>query len=119
MRLLTLLFPAAYRSAHPAYAESFPIPTEQAPPATEARQNEAIAKWQGVWDGLKGITCPSLFVTGTEDVLAPPQNAVLMAARVPGSWLERFGGAGHGLMYQDPQVLAAAVVSFLAVTPGR
>jgi len=26
--------------------------------------------------------------------------------------------AGHGLMYQDPQGLAAGVVSFLAVTPG-
>ena len=38
MRLLTLLFPAAYRTANPAYAESFPIPQEQAAPAQIALQ---------------------------------------------------------------------------------
>ena len=40
----------------------------------------------------------------------------MMAVRVPGSWLERFAGAGHGLMYQDPQGLAEAVLTFFKVT---
>jgi pimeloyl-ACP methyl ester carboxylesterase len=74
--------------------------------------NEAIGKWAGIWSGLRGISAPTLFVTGTEDVLTPPANAVKMAAVVPGSWLERFPGAGHGLMYQDPRGLAATVLSF-------
>ena len=115
-RLLALLFPPAYRAANPAYARSFPIPTEQASPKDIGLQDQAIGEWNGVWSGLGGITSPTLFVTGTEDIIAPPQNAVLMTAKVPGSWLNRFAGAGHGLMYQDPLGLAAAVLTFLDVT---
>lgn len=115
-RLIELLFPAAYRSAHPAYAETFPIPTEQASPAAMDLQNRAIGEWPGVAGDLKDIACPTLFVTGTEDVISPPGNALMMAVRVPGSWLERFAGAGHGLMYQDPQGLAEAVLTFFKVT---
>jgi pimeloyl-ACP methyl ester carboxylesterase len=115
-RLIALLFPKAYRDANPAYAAAFPIPTEQAKPAAIDLQNKAIGEWTGVWGGLKGITCPTLFVTGAEDELTPPRNAVMMSACVPGSWLERFAGAGHGLMYQDPQGLAQAVLTFLSVT---
>lgn len=112
-KLIELLFPASYRSAHPDYAESFPIPTEQAAPEAIGLQNQAIGEWAGVWDGLSGISCPVLFVTGTEDELTPARNAVMMAERVPASWLVRFPGAGHGLMYQDPQSLADVVEVFL------
>jgi pimeloyl-ACP methyl ester carboxylesterase len=113
MRVLALLFPKAYRSAHPAYAESLPIPREQASGAAIALQDRAIGAWKGVWSGLQGISCPTLFVTGTEDVITPPENAELMAAVVPGAELERIVGAGHGLMYQDPQKLAEVVMDFL------
>ena len=116
MRLLELLFPASYRAAHPDYMASFPIPTEQAAPAAINLQNQAIGEWAGVWDGLAGISCPTLFVTGTDDALTPAQNSVLMADRVPGSWLMRFAGAGHGLMYQEPKKLADAVEAFLSAT---
>jgi len=115
-RLIELLFPAAYRSANPAYAETFPIPTEQASPVAMGLQNQAIGEWSGVAGDLKDIACPTLFVTGTEDVISPPGNALMMTVRVPGSWLNRFAGAGHGLMYQDPQGLAAAVLTFFKVT---
>lgn len=53
--------------------------------AAIALQDRAIGAWKGVWSGLKGITAPALFVTG----------------------------AGHGLMYQDPQKLADVVMDFL------
>ena len=49
---------------------------------------------------------------GAEDVIAPAQNAKLMAAVVPGAD-SRSPGAGHGLMYQDPQKLADVVMDFL------
>ena len=39
-----------------------------------------------------------------------------MVTQVPGSWLARFVGAGHGLMYQEPAALAGTVLQFLAVT---
>ena len=113
MRLLTLLFPEAYRKANPAYAETFPIPTEQASPAAIALQDKAIGAWKGVWSGLKRITAPTLFVTGAQDVITPPLNATLMAKVVPVAELVRVPGAGHGLMYQDPQKLADVVMDFL------
>ena len=113
MRLLTLLFPQAYRDANPKYYESFPQTTEQMSGAAIERQDQAIGGWKGVWSGLKGISCPVLFVTGAEDVIEPPQNAKLMAAAVPGAELEVVPGAGHGLMYQDPQKLAGVVMDFL------
>jgi pimeloyl-ACP methyl ester carboxylesterase len=113
MRLLTLLFPPAYRETNSAYAESFPIPQEQAAPAAMALQDRAIGAWKGVWSGLKSMSCPTLFVTGAGDVIAPAQNAKLMAAVVPGAELVVVPGAGHGLMYQDPQRLAGVVMDFL------
>jgi pimeloyl-ACP methyl ester carboxylesterase len=48
--------------------------------------------------------------------LTPPENASRLAEAVPGSWLVRFPGAGHGLMYQDPEGLARVVLAFLGVT---
>jgi pimeloyl-ACP methyl ester carboxylesterase len=118
-RLLELLFPDEYRAAHPDYMRVFPIPTEEAAAEGIELQNAAIAGWAGVWSGLGGITSPMLFVTGTEDVLTPPANSVMLAERVPGSWLVRFAGAGHGLMYQDPDGLAETVRTFLDVTAPR
>lgn len=113
MRLLTLLFPASYRDADPKYYETFPQTTEQLSAKAIERQDTAIGEWKGVWSGLKGITAPTLFVTGAEDVIVPAQNAVLMAKVVPGAELEVVPGAGHGLMYQDPQKLAGVVMDFL------
>jgi pimeloyl-ACP methyl ester carboxylesterase len=113
MRLLTLLFPAAYRDANPKYYESFPRTTEQMSAKAIEHQDTAIGEWKGVWSGLKGITAPTLFVTGAEDVVVPAGNAVLMAKVVPGAELEVVPGAGHGLMYQDPQKLAGVVMDFL------
>ena len=114
-RLLELLYPAAYRAAHPDFARTFPIPTEQTSGAAIDLQNAAIARWAGVEDGIAGIANPALFVTGSEDVLTPPENASVLADVVPGSWLVRFPGAGHGLMYQDPEGLAKVVLLFLDV----
>ncbi len=118
MKLLELLFPAEYRTAHPDYPRLFPVPTEETAPDQIGLQNEAIGEWAGVWDGLAGIDKPVLFLNGTEDVITPPENAAIMAGVVPGSWLVRFSGAGHGLMYQNPKGLASVVINFLAVVAG-
>ena len=112
--LLALLFPPAWRTAHPDYARSVPIPRTPVDPDAIAWQNAAIGAWSGLGDGLDRIAAPALFVTGDLDVIAPPENAVRMSARVPGSALTRFPDAGHGLMYQAPEALAATVLQFLA-----
>ena len=104
--------------AAPDYMSTFPIPVETSDPAQIGLQNQAIGTWAGAPGGASGISCPVLFVTGAEDQLTPAQNAVAMAGQVPASWLMQYAGAGHGLMYQEPQKLADAVLLFLEETSG-
>jgi pimeloyl-ACP methyl ester carboxylesterase len=80
-------------------------------PAAIQLQDKAIGAWKGVWSGLRSITAPTLFVTGAQDVITPPLNATRLT--FPGAELVRIPGAGHGLMYQDPQKLADLVMDFL------
>jgi pimeloyl-ACP methyl ester carboxylesterase len=53
-------------------------------------------------------------VTGTDDVIIPPENSVLLARRIPGARLVQFTDGGHGLMYQFPDQFSNGVLSFLA-----
>lgn len=115
-RLLELLFPKSWWDEHPDGWKSFPVPREQTTAEAVDLQARATAEWSGVWADLKTIDVPTLFATGTEDVLTPPRNATMMASRVPGSWLVRYEGAGHGLMYQYPERFAETILTFLSVT---
>lgn len=56
---------------------------------------------------------PEKVVTGDEDVSTPPENADILAERIPDSRLIRFAGAGHGLQYQYPREFAKVVTRFL------
>ena len=43
----------------------------------------------------------------------PPENARILAGRIPGARLAEIPGAGHGLQYQCPDAFARAVLEFL------
>jgi pimeloyl-ACP methyl ester carboxylesterase len=43
---------------------------------------------------------PTLVIVETDD--APLQDALMLAERIPGSWIVQIRDAGHGLMYQYP-----------------
>ena len=116
MRLLGLLFPTEWLSKQPAFYKWFPIPKETSLPENIERQAQAIAAWPGAFDRLGSIESPTLVVTGTEDVIAPPENAFILAQRITDSWLVQFNGAGHGLMYQYPDRLAKIVGDFIELS---
>ena len=117
MRLFKLLFPAEWLDANPDFYLHFPSPEESSPPENVARQAEAMDGWGGAYDRLPDVTSPTLLITGTEDILTPPQNSMLIAGRIPGAWLMQFKGAGHGLMYQYPDRFTAVVLDFLVNSP--
>ncbi|MBC7357262.1 MAG: alpha/beta fold hydrolase [Desulfacinum sp.] len=48
-------------------------------------------------DRLGSLSVPTLVVTGTEDVLVPPENARILARRIQGAVLVELEGAGHAL----------------------
>ena len=65
--------------------------------------------------GCRRSVCRHWFVTGTDDVVIPPVNAVTLSERIPGARLVQFPGAGHGLMYQCPMEFAKVVREFLGI----
>ncbi|WP_292518241.1 alpha/beta hydrolase [Methanoculleus sp.] len=112
-RLLSLLFPSDWFADHPDLFSYFPEVTESSSPESIGRQATAMATWNGTYDRLSEITQKTLVVTGTDDIITPPKNAFILGERIPGAWVVQFKGAGHGLMYQDPDGLAEAVLFFI------
>ena len=80
-------------------------------------QERALEAWHGDGPGgpspLTGTRPPVLVVTGTEDQVVPAANARLLAERWGTDRVERFEGAGHAVMAQEPVALAALVTGFL------
>lgn len=111
--VLGALFPAWWMEAHPNYWKDFPFPKEKSKISSIDKQNKAYNDWKGVYDQLPGINKPVLVVTGTDDVSTPPQNAKILADRIPKSKLVEFPGAGHGLNNMYPLAFAHVILDFL------
>lgn len=88
--------------------------SEPVAPESVDKQLGAIASWGGSYDRLPSIKNPTVLLTGTEDVIVPPQNSVVMAGRIPAAWLIQVRGGGHGLMFQYPEAAATYVLDFLS-----
>jgi pimeloyl-ACP methyl ester carboxylesterase len=116
IRLFDLMFPEEWLKDHPTFYEQFPIPKERTSPENIARQGDACRYWTGTYDRLSNITSPTLIIAGTEDKVAPPENSLILAKQIPASWLVRFKGAGHGLMYQYPDEFSEVVIDFLGLS---
>ena len=114
-RMFSLLFPGNWLATHDPW-QYCPDVHETTSVECAGRQAEAFTGWQGSYDRLPVIRCPVLVLTGTEDVIIPAKNTVLLAGRIPGARCVQIPGAGHGLQYQCPEGLARAIISFLTET---
>ncbi|MGQ3891344.1 alpha/beta fold hydrolase [Legionella sp. CNM-4043-24] len=114
----TLLFPATAAPQADAYLKilsQMPIP-KMNPDALKA-QSEAVNaenQGEGVWDRLPLIKNRVLVINGTEDILTPVQNAPMIAAAIPGAWLAQIKGAGHGVLFQEPDFTGDLIELFLS-----
>lgn len=113
-RMFSVLIPAGWRKAHPNPATYFPPVTESITPEVRAKQNAAVANWPGIDQQLLSIRTPTLIMAGTEDEVVPPGNALILARQIRASWLVRFRGGGHGMMFQFPTQMGEVVNTFLA-----
>jgi len=117
---LDLLFPPtpAGGAATARFVRGFEsIPQEKVSPRTLKRQEaaeESFLKYSGTWDGLPGITTPTLLTNGALDPGVPPVNARRMHARIPNSSLSIYAGAAHGMLFQDAERFAAQIARFSA-----
>lgn len=62
---------------------------------------------------LGSISTATLVITGSADVITPPQNSRMIAARIPGAQLRLIAGAGHSFLFQKPALVARTVLDFL------
>jgi pimeloyl-ACP methyl ester carboxylesterase len=114
-RITSTLFPSEWFKANPNYQDYIPLPKESVAPEIIQRQNEAIVSWitTGTCNAISNITQPTLVIVGTDDIWTPAANSLLIAERIPGSWLVQIEDAGHGLMYQYPDKFSKVVSTFL------
>ncbi|MFF0343197.1 alpha/beta fold hydrolase [Kribbella sp. NPDC004875] len=65
------------------------------------------------WDGLPGITAPTLVLHGGDDIFSPAANAQLLAERIPGARVEVIAGARHAYFHEFRSVASPAALAFL------
>lgn len=65
-----------------------------------------------VVDRLQEITCPTLILSSSEDVLVPPTEQQLLHEKIKGSVYITLNGSGHASMYENPAAFAALVLGF-------
>jgi pimeloyl-ACP methyl ester carboxylesterase len=118
-KALSVSYPLSWIKSHPNITS--PQSKEIISPDTLKKQFNIVedwfaTNWKGVCSQLSKISVPTLVVTGTEDVAVPPDNSLIIAQKIAGSWLVQIKGAGHGLMYQYPEKLSKVLQTFLTVT---
>jgi len=80
-------------------------------PEGYARTCEALAEMTPA--DTSRIECPTLLVTGDEDVVAPPQAVRMLGERITGSRVEVLRGCGHWTPVEKPEECTALLKRFL------
>ncbi len=64
-------------------------------------------------DRFNGYEIPTLFLTGEQDVIFPPEMIVLAAAEVPGAEVRVLGDAGHSSYFESAALFNRTVSEFI------
>jgi pimeloyl-ACP methyl ester carboxylesterase len=109
-----LLYSPSFPEGHPEeVAEDRRLASEHAQtPGAARRQWEAVQRFD-VFDRLGEIRAPTLVLHGTEDRLIHPDNARILAERIPGARLVLLEGAGHAYHSEQPEAADDAVLSLV------
>ena len=105
-------------AAPPSGTERLGAAVEIASPEGARAQVVAVSRWTSV-GRLGRIRVPTLVVHGAEDRLVPALNARLLARAIPHAVLEVIAGAGHLILDDAPDRVAAALGGFLASVEER
>jgi len=81
-------------------------------PRGQRRQWEAMQTWDAS-DRLPRILVPTLVLHGTEDRVIAPDNAELLARRIPGAELRLLEGAGHVFWSEQPELSDRLILDFI------
>lgn len=70
-----------------------------------------------VRDRLAGLNLPALILCGMDDQMTPMRQAQFLANGIPNAALKLIPNAGHMVMLEQPQVVAAAISEFVGAIP--
>lgn len=82
-------------------------------PISYAMHSEALAEFSLSDEEYARITAPTLVLTGEHDFIWPPEFGAALAARILGAQFEAVANAAHFPPLQQPDAVAARVMSFL------
>lgn len=115
MRYIGVLFPEDWlQNNGMRIGEIFFRPMGEIPEECVGLQAMAIDAWEGSTNRLGEIRNPVMLITGAEDCLVVPENVRFMSGKIANAQLELIENAGHGLMFQYPELFIEKVVGFLA-----
>lgn len=77
------------------------------------RQQRALIARPDSRDFLPHITCPTLIISGEQDVLTPPKVHHEMAALIPGAVYHQIAGCGHLSPMERPDEVTRLMQDFL------
>jgi pimeloyl-ACP methyl ester carboxylesterase len=107
-----LLYAPGFPEEHPEHVREDLAAGIPQPLGSRRRQWAAIRAWDA-WDRLPGIRAPTLVIHGTEDRMTDPDNARLLAERIPGARLALVEGAGHAFHSERPEEADALILGFI------
>ncbi|WP_206831126.1 alpha/beta fold hydrolase [Alicyclobacillus fructus] len=112
---MRLFFPDAFRAKNEAYLQSAfrVLLRADMPEEVYQAQLDAVERWQGSWDRLPNVSCPTLVMHGLEDRVLPYTNGERLAYRIPGARLKLYAGCGHGFAMQAGAAVIRDLLAFL------
>lgn len=113
----------------PAFAREFqestlakPIPPEHLDIYVSESMKVPAHVWRAVFGGFikhdapiepNRITAPTLIIWGDQDAYGPRRDQDMLRAAIPGSRLVVYEGYGHATHWEDPERVAAEIVTFI------
>ena len=116
VKMVTMLFPDHWFRVNPDSKNYFPITKDFVSREVIDKQAQAVIESNINCQSLRNIASPTMVIVGTEDIFTPAKNSLNIVKEIPGSWLVLIKNAGHGLMYQYPEVFDKVVENFLNAT---
>ena len=111
--LLETSFTPAWIAANRPLAEEIAVMWAAPLPAHARRLHYQASEGHDAWDALPGISKPVLVIHGSDDEVNLPENARLLAQRIPGAELCILPGARHGYFEEMREASFAVVRDFL------
>lgn len=108
-----LLLSDKWRKEHPDPMSWFPDHGEPSSEKAVTGQYDAMSSWEGTFDRLGELTAPVLIISGDEDIVIPPSNALILAAEIPDAHHIVMKDGGHGAIFQYPEDTGDVIRIFL------